>query len=105
MCVFYLTVPTTPRSLMIVDITNATVTLSWMPPDRPNGIITQYQIQYRRSDNSTNITSPNLTNNTLTYTVTGLSSNTKYVFTVRASTVVGYGNASKAVTDYTSKLK
>ena len=76
-----------------------------MPPEGANGIITQYQIQYRISDKNANITSPNLTNNALTYTVTGLNSNTKYVFTVRASTVVGYGNASRAVTDYTSKLK
>ena len=76
-----------------------------MPPDTTNGIITQYQLQYRRSDNSTSITSLNITNDTLTYTVTGLSSNTEYVFTVRAFTVVGHGNASNEVTDYTSKLK
>lgn len=88
---------------MIVNVTNATVTLSWTPPDRPNGIITQYQIQYRRSENSINITALNLTNDTLTSNVTGLNSNTKYVFTVRASTVVGYGNNSNEVTDYTSK--
>ena len=90
---------------MMVSITNTTVSLSWMPPDTPNGIITQYQLQYRRSDSSTNITSLNVTNDTLTYTVTGLSSNTEYLFTVRAFTVVGHRNASNEVTDYTSKLK
>ena len=90
---------------MIVSITNTTVSLSWMPPDTPNGIITQYQLQYRRSDNSTSITSLNITNDNLTYTVTGLNSNTEYVFTVRAFTVVGHGNASNEVTNYTSKLK
>ena len=105
MCI-YLIAPTAPSSLTIVNVTNATVTLSWTKPNPSNGIITQYQIQYRRNDNSINITSLNLTtNNTLTYTVTGLNSNTKYVFTVRASTIVGYGNASNAVIDYTSKLK
>ena len=76
-----------------------------MPPNTTNGIITQYQVQHRRSDNSTNITSLNITNDNLTYTVTGLSSNTEYVFTVRAFTVVGHGNASNEVTDYTGKLK
>ena len=91
---------------MIVSITtNTKVSLSWMPPDTPNGIITQYQLQYRRSDNTTNITLLNVTNDTLTYTVTGLSSNTEYLFTVRAFTAVGHGNASNEVTDYTSKLK
>ena len=89
----------------MVSITNTTVSLSWMPPDTPNGIITQYQLQYRRSDSSTNIISLNVTNDTLTYTVTGLSNNTEYLFTVRAFTVVGHGNASNEVTDYASKLK
>ena len=102
---YVITAPTAPKSLMIVSITNTTVSLSWMPPNTTNGIITQYQLQYRRSDSSTSITSLNITNDTLTYTVTGLSSNTEYVFTVRAFTVVGHGNASNEVTDYTSKLK
>ena len=79
--------------------------LSWMQPDTPNGIITQYQLQYRRSNSSTSITLLNTTNDILTYTVTGLSSNTEYVFTVRAFTVVGHGNTSNKVTDYTGKLK
>ena len=103
-CIFF-TVPTAPRSVMVVNVTDTTVSLSWMPPNTPNGIITQYQLQYRRSDNTTNITSLDITNDTLTYTVTGLSSNTEYVFTVRAFTAVGHGNASNEVTDYTGKLK
>ena len=102
---YSITAPTAPKSLMIVSITNTTVSLSWMPPDTPNGIITQYQLQYRRSDSSTNITSLNISNANLTYTVTGLSSNTEYLFIVRAFTVVGHGNASNEVNDYTSKLK
>ena len=105
MCVHFLTVPTAPRSLMVVNVTDTTVSLSWMPPNTTNGIITQYQLQYRRSDSSTNITPLNITNANLTYTVTELSSNTKYVFTVRAFTVVGHGNASNEVTNYTGKLK
>ena len=92
-------------SLIIVSITDTTMSLSWMPPDTTNGIIIQYQLQYWRSDDTTNVTSMNISNNTLTDTVTGLSSNTEYVFTVRAFTVVGHGNASNEVTDYTSKLK
>ena len=75
-----------------------------MQPDTPNGIITQYQLQYSRSTSHTNITSLNISNANMTYTVTGLSSNTEYMFTVRAFTVVGHGNASNEVTDYTGKL-
>ena len=103
-CMYFITAPAAPKSLMIVSITKTTVSLSWMPPNTTNGIITQYQLQYKRSD-STNITSLNITNANLTYTVTGLSSNTEYVFTVRAFTAVVHGNASNKVTDYTSKLK
>ena len=75
-----------------------------MPPVTPNGIITQYQIQYWRSDSSTNITSLIIANDTLTYTVTGLSSNTEYVFRVRAFTVVGHGNTSNVITAHLGKL-
>ena len=56
-CVCFSIVLTAPKLLMVVNITNTTVTLSWMPPDSPNGIITHYQVQYKRSDNSGNFTS------------------------------------------------
>ena len=99
-----LVAPTAPRSLIIVNVTNATVTLSWTPPDTPNGIITQYQIQYRRSDSSSDYASLNITTDNLTYTVTGLTSDTEYVFRVIAFTVVGYGSLSNEITTLTSKL-
>ena len=103
---YFITAPAAPKLLIIVSITNTTMSLSWMPPDKPNGIITRYELQYWRSDDSTNITSMNINNADLTsYTVTGLSSNTEYVFTMIAFTVVGRGNASNEVSDYTSKLK
>ena len=102
-CVILLAVPSAPRSLMIVNVTNATVTLSWTPPI-PNGIIVQYQIQYRSGSSSSKFTSLNITNAYLTYIVTGLTSNTEYVFRIRAFTVVGHGSLSNEVTTLTSKL-
>ena len=89
---------------MVVNVTNATVTLSWTPPDTPNGIITQYQIQFRRRDSSSDFASLNVTNDTLTYTITELTSDTEYVFRVIAFTVVGHGSPSNEVTTLTSKL-
>ena len=89
---------------MVVNISNATVSLSWMSPDIPNGIITHYQVQYRRSDSNTDFISLNITNANLIYTVTGLTGNTEYVFRVRAFTVVGCGAPSNEVIIYTSKL-
>ena len=100
----FLTVPTAPRSLMIVDVNKTTVTLSWMPPDPPNGIISQYQVRYPRIGSSGS-ESRNTMNNILMYTVTGLASNTEYTFEVRAFTRVGSGPYSNdTVTVRTSKL-
>ena len=75
-----------------------------MAPEMPNGVITQYQLQYRRSDSSSNFTSLNITNDTLTYTVTGLISDTEYVFRARAFTVVGHGPSSNVITAHLGKL-
>ena len=75
-----------------------------MSSKMPNGIITYYQIQYRRSDNSSGFISLNVTNVVLTYTVTGLTSDTEYVFKVRAFTVVGHGPLSNEITAHLGKL-
>ena len=84
---------------MIVSDTDTTVTISWMPPDPPNGIIIQYQVQYRRNGSSDNFADNevNITATDLTYTVTGLMMATEYIFRVRAFTVVGRGNPSNSV--------
>ena len=89
---------------MVVNVTDTTMSLSWMPSEMPNGIITHYQVQYRRSDNRSSFASLNITNVDQIYTVTGLDSNTEYVFVIRAFTVVGHGAPSDEVTHYTSKL-
>ena len=98
----FVTVPTAPRSLMVVVVTNTTMTLSWMPPDPPNGIITQYKIQYRQTGGG-NFGNNQVTTN-LTYTVTGVNTNTEYDFRVRAFTVVGRGPPSDIVTNFVGKL-
>ena len=97
----FVTVPTAPRSLMVVVVTNTIMTLSWMPPDPPNGIITQYQVQYRRSDGRFR---NNQVTTDLTDTVTGLMTGTQYDFRVRAFTVVGRGPPSDIVTIFVGKL-
>ena len=89
---------------MVIHITDATMTLSWMPPEVLNGIIIQYQMEYR-SGNSSDFISLNISNSILTYAFTVLTSNTEYVFRVRAFTVVGHGPSSNEVTHYTSKLQ
>ena len=102
---YFLTVPTPPRSLMIVDVIDTTVTLSWMSPDPPNGIITNYRVQYRRTDSSSfDYNSIDTNTNDLIYTVTGLSTNIEYDFQVRADTVVGCSDPSNVVTALVGKF-
>ena len=89
---------------MIVEVTDTTVTVSWMPPSMPNGIITNYRVQFPRIGSSGNIVRDTM-NNISMYTVTGLASNTEYTFEVRAFTRVGSGPFSDdTVTVHTSKL-
>ena len=88
---------------MIVDNTDTTVTLSWMSPDPPNGIITQYRVQYSISDRDNYNSIDTRTTDRLTYTVTGLSTNTEYDFRLRADTVVGHSDPSNVVTAFVGK--
>ena len=87
---------------MLGEVTDTTVTLSWMPPDPPNGIITQYQVQYRRTGGGS--FGNNQMTTDLTYTVTRLITDTQYDFRVRAFTVVGRGPPSNVVTAFVGKL-
>ena len=71
-----------------------------MSPDAANGIITQYMMEYRRSVDSS-YTSVTLSATTLMYTVSGLDVDTDYQFGVRASTRVGNGPFTGAITQET----
>ena len=80
--------PNAPRILTMDSVTDTTATLSWMTPNPTNGIITQYQLQYRRCSDGSYITLQPV-NTAVARTVTGLTVNTEYCFRVRAFTVVG----------------
>ena len=102
LCLCFLTAPTAPRSLMVGEVTDTAVILSWMPPNPPNGIIRQYQIQYRTSGGNFG---NNQETTDLTYTVNELMTGTTYYFRVRAFTVVGRGSNSDVVSALVGKLK
>ena len=94
-------VPTVPRSLTSVDATDANMTLQWMEPDMPNGVITRYQVQYRVAftDGQTFVS---LNSTSMTYVVTGLSPFTAYNFRVAAATREGLGPYTGVVTNFTT---
>ena len=87
---------------MITDVTDTTVTLSWMSPDPPNGIITNYRVQYSISDRD-NYNSIDTMTTDLTYTLTGLTTNIEYDFRVRVDTQVGRSVPSNVVTALVGK--
>lgn len=87
---------TAPQSLTVEGISDTTVTLLWSSPDPPNGIITQYTVEYRRTVD-TLFTIFNLSNTTLIYMVTGLAVDTEYQFRLTAAIVVGNGPFSEVV--------
>ena len=76
-----------PSSLTVFSVNSSSVTLQWMPPGTPNGVITHYSILY----NGTNVT--NFGNTMLMGTVGGLLPDTEYDVQMRAHTSVGVGPA------------
>ena len=81
-------VPSEPCSLREASVTSTTVTIQWMPPETPNGLITHYSVQY---DGRVIDKFGSETVNRLTGTVEGLSPNTSYVLQLTAHTRVGSG--------------
>ena len=96
----FFVVPSAPR-ILDVSVNSSSVTLQWRPPVTPNGIITQYSIQFGVTIIN------NFGNNMLNMlmdTVEGLSPDTVYTLQLRAHTSVGAGPPSiETVT--TCKLK
>ena len=89
---------------MVDSVTNNTVTLSWMTPNQTNGIIIQYQLQYRRCSGGSYTTLQPL-NSAVTRTVTGLSFDTEYCFRVKAFTVVGASSYTAVTRGRTCKSR
>uniref|UniRef100_A0A8C5E546 receptor protein-tyrosine kinase n=1 Tax=Gouania willdenowi TaxID=441366 RepID=A0A8C5E546_GOUWI len=69
------------------------VSLSWQEPERPNGIILDYEIKYyEKEEQETSYTI--LRARGCNVTLNGLKSNTAYLLQIRARTAAGYGASS-----------
>ena len=110
---------------MAVDVGSSTVSLTWLPPTEPNGILLFYQVVARQVEGNTedilvdvpaktsasdmvevtaNRSDMSMTNTTedlpktstrVAFALSGLSPHTDYVITVVANTSAGYGNRSE----------
>uniref|UniRef100_A0A668AWP9 receptor protein-tyrosine kinase n=1 Tax=Myripristis murdjan TaxID=586833 RepID=A0A668AWP9_9TELE len=84
-CVCILTAPSVIPIMHQVSSTSRSFSLSWPPPEQPNGIILDYEIRYYDKAPTRG----------LSHFPIGLRPGTGYVVQVRARTVAGYGAYSK----------
>uniref|UniRef100_A0A8C2KQI9 receptor protein-tyrosine kinase n=1 Tax=Cyprinus carpio TaxID=7962 RepID=A0A8C2KQI9_CYPCA len=67
------------------------IAVSWQEPDRPNGIILEYEIKYFEKETSYTIIKSKETD----VLVDGLKPSSAYIFQIRARTSAGYGGFSR----------
>ncbi|KAM6453412.1 ephrin type-A receptor 5 isoform 7-T7 [Liasis olivaceus] len=87
---------TTPSPITNVKkgkVAKNSISLSWQEPDRPNGIILEYEIKYFEKDQETSYTI--IKSKQTRITADGLKPASAYVFQIRARTAAGYGGFSR----------
>uniref|UniRef100_A0A8B9TG60 receptor protein-tyrosine kinase n=1 Tax=Anas platyrhynchos TaxID=8839 RepID=A0A8B9TG60_ANAPL len=85
--------PSPVSSVKKGKITKNSISLSWQEPDRPNGIILEYEIKYFEKDQETSYTI--IKSKETMITADGLKPGSAYVFQIRARTAAGYGGFSR----------
>ncbi|XP_072290555.1 phosphatidylinositol phosphatase PTPRQ [Eucyclogobius newberryi] len=84
-----------PHNVTTANMTFSSVTLTWLPPKEPNGIIVLYSIYYRHNHTVTeqveHMIDPPRPDATLSYTLTGLIGGTNYTLWMSSSTMQGDG--------------
>ncbi|XP_033476601.1 ephrin type-B receptor 3b isoform X1 [Epinephelus lanceolatus] len=99
--------PSAVPTVHLMAATASTMSLSWLPPEKPNGIILDYEIKYHEK------VSGNDQGEAIAHTMTaqrsnarieGLKAGTPYVVQVRARTVAGYGRYSSPA-DFSTNLQ
>ncbi|XP_076848697.1 phosphatidylinositol phosphatase PTPRQ isoform X2 [Brachyhypopomus gauderio] len=80
-----------PNDLVVTNTTSSTATISWSPPDKPNGIIRLYEVSY---SNGTYFHAINST--VASVTLHNLKPYTLYNVTVRAYTQLGHGDQTSS---------
>uniref|UniRef100_A0AAR2L969 receptor protein-tyrosine kinase n=1 Tax=Pygocentrus nattereri TaxID=42514 RepID=A0AAR2L969_PYGNA len=69
------------------------ISLSWLEPERPNGIILDYEVKYYEKEQETSYTI--LRSKGTNVTLNGLKPDTSYLLQIRARTAAGYGSSSR----------
>nr|XP_055073640.1 ephrin type-B receptor 3-like isoform X6 [Misgurnus anguillicaudatus] len=87
--------PSAVPTVHLMGASANTMSLSWLPPEKPNGIILDYEIKYHEKDQGEAI-AHTMTAQRSSARIEGLKPGTPYVVQVRARTVAGYGRYSSA---------
>ncbi|KAJ8270430.1 hypothetical protein GJAV_G00114510 [Gymnothorax javanicus] len=95
--------PSAVPTVHLMGATASTMSLSWLPPEKPNGIILDYEIKYHEKGQGEAI-AHSVTAQRSSARVEGLKAGTSYVVQVRARTVAGYGRYSNP-TDFSTNLQ
>ncbi|TKS79993.1 Ephrin type-A receptor 4-A [Collichthys lucidus] len=80
-------------SIQATDVTRHSLSLAWQQPDRPNGVILEYEVKFYEKDQKER-SYRIMRTFSRSVDVTGLNPLTVYVFHVRARTAAGYGEFS-----------
>ncbi|KAG7513537.1 ephrin type-B receptor 3 isoform X6 [Solea senegalensis] len=95
--------PSAVPTVHLMVATASTMSLSWLPPEKPNGIILDYEIKYHEKDQGEAI-AHTMTAQRSNARIEGLKAGTPYVVQVRARTVAGYGRYSSPA-DFSTNLQ
>ncbi|KAF3835213.1 hypothetical protein F7725_027771, partial [Dissostichus mawsoni] len=98
-----LVAPSAVPTVHLMAATASTMSLSWLPPEKPNGIILDYEIKYHEKDQGEAI-AHTMTAQRSNARIEGLKAGTPYVVQVRARTVAGYGRYSSPA-DFSTNLQ
>ncbi|KAM7401030.1 hypothetical protein PAMA_005298 [Pampus argenteus] len=92
--------PSAVPTVHLMRSTSDTLSLSWLPPEKPNGVILDYEIKYHERGQPMSHT---VTSQHSSAKVEGLRAATPYAVQVRARTVAGYGRYSNPM-DFSTSL-
>ncbi|XP_036442023.1 ephrin type-B receptor 3-like isoform X6 [Colossoma macropomum] len=96
--------PSAVPTVHLMGASASTMSLSWLRPEKPNGIILDYEIKYHEKVSSSDqgeAISHTMTAQRSSARIEGLKPGTPYVVQVRARTVAGYGRYSSP-TDFST---
>ncbi|XP_053441914.1 phosphatidylinositol phosphatase PTPRQ [Nycticebus coucang] len=95
------TVPdSAPENITYKNISSGEIELSFLPPNRPNGVIQKYTIYLKRSNGNEERT---INTTSLTQNIQGLKKYTQYLIEVSASTLKGEGVRSEPISVLTEE--